>query len=239
MAGDIAKIVVSAGVALVVGLAVGGLGPRSEVRALRARLDAVQEVDCGPNRLPAELAGVLQGRPWDDTRTPRPSPRSDAPDVPEAPEAAPVAPIDRAEPALVMEGEDGEPVAPEDFSEGLDMAREAMQVRSRQAWRALEEQANPTPEQKVVIEQAVASMNDELVAVAQALVDSVASGQEPQRRDMMVFAADALETMISTEDAIFDTLTPEQREGLDAEVLDPSSYVDASVVDVLEAIERF
>jgi hypothetical protein len=80
-------------------------------------------------------------------------------------------------------------------------------------------------------------MNAELVNVADVLVQTVQDGRPPERRDMMVFAADALETMIATEDAIYDSLTPEQRAQVDPEVLDPTSYVDASVVDVLQAIE--
>ena len=236
MASELAKIVVAAGVSLVVGLAIGGVGPRAEVRALRTRLDAMQEVDCGPSDLPAELAGVLQGRPWQDERSPSP-----APDAPVAPAPAPAPAPELGDDDPVVLGEEVEEMAPtaagqEGMADELDAAREAIGIRNRQAWRALDEQAAPTPAQRERIRRAVDDMNDELVAVAEELVGSVQGGQGPGRRDMMVFAADALEVMIATEDTIYDTLSPEQRAQVDEEVLDPTSYLDASVIDVLQDI---
>ncbi len=244
MANELAKIVVAAGVALVAGLVVGGMGPRAELRALQVRMDAMQEVDCGPNRLPAELAGVLQGRPWEDGASPAPTPRprrnEPQPETEPASSTEPAPSGDGAE--VVIVGEDGREriLSEEDRDEvveNLDMAREAIEIRNRQAWRALDEQVNPTPKQRARIETAVADMNAELVNVADALVQTVEGGEPPERRDMMVFAADALETMIATEDAIYNSLTPEQLLDVDDKVLDPTSYVDASVVDVLQSLE--
>jgi len=243
MANELAKIVVAAGVALVAGLVVGGMGPRAELRALQVRMDAMQEVDCGPNRLPAELAGVLQGRPWEDGAPPSPRTGRTEPEREEEPEPVGRPPRPSSDGAeVVVVGEDGrERILTEDdreeVVENLDMAREAIEIRNRQAWRALDEQVRPTPEQRARIETAVADMNAELVNVADALVQTVEGGEPPERRDMMVFAADALETMIATEDAIYNSLTPEQRLDVDDKVLDPTSYVDASVVDVLQSLE--
>ena len=55
----------------------------------------------------------------------------------------------------------------------------------------------------------------------------------------MVFAADTLETMIATEDAIYDTLGDEVASELDDQVLDPTSYIDASVIEALRDVEGF
>jgi hypothetical protein len=242
MASDLVKVVVASGVALAVGLALGGLGPRAEARALRTRLEAMTDTECRPSRVPSELAGVLQGRPWADGREAPKKPAvvvaQDGPgEEAEAPTADPPA-FDDVD-IQIGEGQVGEDGAfdRDQMDEGLDVAREAMELRSRAAWRALEEQAQPSEAQRVVIEDAVATMNRELVDVADAFAQSVGAGEVPQRRDMMVFAANALETMIATEDTIFETLTPEQRAQLDEQVLDPTAYVDASIIDVLQAIE--
>ncbi len=241
MASELAKVVVAAGLALVVGLAVGGMGPRAELRAVKTRLDAIQEVDCGPSGLPAELAGVLQGRPWEGGTPRGPSPAPMPVELPEERKDRPNEERSGDGAQVVVMGDDDEERLFDDDEvakvESLDAARDAIEIRNRQAWRALDEQVDPSPEQRVVIEQAVDDMNAELVNVANALVQTVQDGQPPERRDMMVFAADALETMIATEDAIYDSLTPEQLADVDAEVLDPTSYVDASVIDVLRAIE--
>ena len=237
MASSTAKLLLVGGAGLAIGLALGGLGPGAENRLLRARVEALER--SGGGGLPAGLAGVLNGQVWRD-EAPRPSPRPPQPADPEEPGPAPAA--DPARDEVPEEGglqitfgdDDEEPATAE---EGLDAVREAMTLRERQAWRALEEQADPSPEQMARIEDAVGSMNDELVAIANDFVRSVEAGEEPQRRDLMVFAADTLETMISTEDAIYETLGADKAAEVDAEVLDPTAYVDASVIDVLQSIE--
>jgi hypothetical protein len=228
---SLAAPMIAAAVALMVGLVVGGLGPRAELRALRAKVDAAEA--CRTSVDAADLAGVFSGRPWSN------GPRPDAPPIDDAePAVAPPTEIDVDEPSD-LEPEptptpsEGGPVIPE-----LDAAREAMTLRSRQAWRALDEQANPTPEQREAIEAAIGAMNDELIGVADELVARMEAGERPERRDLMIFAADTLETMISAEDAIYESLTPEQREAVDPEVLDPTAYVDASILDALDALGR-
>jgi len=240
MASSTAKLLLVGGAGLAIGLTLGGLGPRAENRLLRARVEALER--SGGGGLPAGLAGVLNGQVWRD-EAPRPSPRPPQPlvDDPEEPGMEPGAdpvrdevPDDEGGLQITFGDDDEEPATAE---EGLDAVREAMTLRERQAWRALEEQADPSPEQMARIEDAVGSMNDELVAIANDFVRSVEAGQEPQRRDLMVFAADTLETMISTEDAIYETLGADKAAEVDAEVLDPTAYVDASVIDVLQSIE--
>ncbi len=63
------------------------------------------------------------------------------------------------------------------------------------------------------------------------------SGEEPSRRDMMAFAADSLDVLITTEDALTGSLAPEQQDALSEESLDPLSYVDGSLVDVLAELD--
>jgi hypothetical protein len=240
MASSSAKLVLAAGVGLAIGLALGGLGPRAENRLLKARVEALEKAK-GGGGLPAGLAGVLNGEVWRDegSPAPRPSPRpSPSPAEPDEPTPAPSTEADGDDGEVISisfgDDDDDDDVDP---AQSIEAAREAMELRQRQAWRALEEQARPSPEQRQTIEDAVGAMNDELVAIASELARSVESGREPERRELMVFAADTLETMIATEDVIYETLGAERAAEVDAEVLDPTAYVDASVLDVLSELQ--
>jgi len=232
--------VLVAGVGLVVGLALGGLGPRAENRLLKARIEALEESGTG-HRFTEGLTEILRG-----AQVPAPAPG--APQAPVDPAAAPAAdgvpapaPAPAADdgPAVVIEvgDDDDDDGAAFGGEGGTDAAREAMELRQRQAWRALEEQADPTPEQRQAIEAAVDAMNDELLVVADELARVAEGGQPPGRRDVMVFAADTLETMIATEDAIYDVLGDDVASQVDDEVLDPTAYIDASVLDVLSDVQ--
>ena len=86
------------------------------------------------------------------------------------------------------------------------------------------------------IDAAVETMNASLSVLADELVATLESGEEPSRRDAMAFAADALDTLINAEDQIYDALTPEQREAVEEGAIDPFSYVDPALVDKLGAL---
>lgn len=240
MATSHVRWMLAGGVGLAVGLALGGLGPRAENRVLRARVDTL-EANARPAGLPAGLSGVLRGEVWRDGDAPRPGPRAPTPRPspdPGDPEPADAG-DDAGSPEVIVVGDEG--VDDDDGFDGdtLASAREAMELRQRQAWRALQEQADPTPEEMAVMEAAVDRMNDDLVGIAEAFAASVDAGRPPERRDLMIFAADTLESMIATEDVIAETLGPERAAGVDPEVLDPTAYVDSRVVDVLESVQGF
>src|SRR5688572_1367528 len=68
-----AKHLLGAAVALVIGLAVGGLGPRSEARGLREQLAVARDREC-EREVGREIATVFQGRPWEPAPPPDPPP---------------------------------------------------------------------------------------------------------------------------------------------------------------------
>jgi hypothetical protein len=199
----------AAAVGFAVGLALGGLGPREELRTARAEAREAKRAPGGAGR---EIARIFQGRPVPEA---------------EAPEPAEV-PDDVVEP-------DDRPRAPD--PETREAMREAMRVRQELARAALVEDAEPTDAQLDDLDAVVADMNAELRALATDFVGQFAEA-DPTRRDMMVFAADTLDVLIETEDRLAATLTEEQRADLSEESLDPLSYVDESIVDVLGELDR-
>ena len=221
-----AKHVFAAAVALVFGLALGGLGPRAEIRGLRAQLEQAEEQACERD-VGREIATVFQGRPWEGSRpedpvpvpVPVPVPEGDGGEVPPEPEPEPA------------------PTGPD--LDGLDATRDAMEIRQAQARAALEQQAGASEEQMEEIDTIVADMNADLRALA---TDAVArfreAGGEPSRREVMMFAADTLDVLIGAEERLLETLTPEQQAELGEEALDPLSYVDGAIVDVLAELDR-
>ncbi|MEZ4317107.1 MAG: hypothetical protein R3F61_06375 [Myxococcota bacterium] len=226
-------------VALVIGVAVGGLGPRSEIHALRAQIDEMGECEPGSN-VGTEIANVFRGRPWDGDEPPRKVTRF-------APDAGPVDPVegDAPVPEPVEEehegiqitfGDDG--TEPENLEQGLDMAREAMELRYAQARAALIEDANPSEEQLDRIDGSMRRMNDSLMGLATDLVDQMAGQEEPSRRDTMLYAAETLDVVLSAEDELRSILSEDQVSALQDESLDPLSYVDPAIVDVLAQLDR-
>lgn len=229
-----AKHAVAIVLAAVVGIVIGGLPGRDRVRALETQVELLEDRPCdgGVGR---GIAQVFQGRPW------------------EAPGAAPVAPAPSPEivaPEPAEDDDDGGPavvvtVGDDDDEQALsdpqtiEAMRDAMDARRAQARQALREQAGASDDQLDAIDQVVDDMNAELRTLAEDFVDTVAgTGGEPGRREMMLFAADTLDVLIGAEDQLYSTLEEGQREGLDDEVLDPLSYVDGSVVEVLQELDE-
>ena len=188
-----------AAVALVVGLVIGGLGPRSEARGLREKLDELSSRECASgNDMGKQIAEVFRGRPL----------ASNLPDVQvDEPTAEPeTEPASDEEPRsrrgkrgqgfqIDIDGEDGsEPQTPE---EAVAMAREAMELRRTQARAALAE-AGVSDEQLSSIDEAMDRMNQDLSALTETFVATVQEGGEPDRREMMMFAADTLDVLLET-----------------------------------------
>ena len=225
---------VLAAVALVAGLVIGGLGPRQEARRLREALDAAPEVaDCPTDRaeISPQIAGVFRGRPLDH-RLPVGAPdeqgRTGAPDEPVAATGSPGA-----------EGGEGDEVAAaiEDPEEAIRLAKQAMELRRAQARQALIE-AGATPAQLAAVDRAMAEMNDRLTALTEEFVGTIEAGEQPDRREMMLFAADTLDALITSEDALYSTFDAETRAALDETALDPFSYVDGRVVEQLATLRE-
>ena len=221
----------------------GGIPLRASLADVRAELDAAQTQTCANSNVGQEIASVLQGRPWeagidvpspfeldDDTVIVVNSADGDVQDI---------APGDEPEDGVNWEFkfDNNNENEPENIEEAMEMAREAMEMRSAQAWAALDEQAELTDEQSEAFEKAVDQLNAELMSAATELVDTVQSGEEPTRREGLVFADNLLGAIIEADDTIYNTLTEAQRSGVDGEVLDPLAYVDASIVDKLMELD--
>jgi hypothetical protein len=217
--------------ASVLGLVLGGLGPRSEVRALKAQLEEVET--CETSGIGRQLASAFQGRPWqgrgEDTEV----------RVERAPEVQPVAEGREATPQIQLDfgGEDGGP-QPEDMEQGMEMMRDAMSLRQTQARAALDEEASPSDEQWDAIDGAIQDMNADLQDLAGELVDTLGSGQEPTRREAMLFAADTLDVMLEADERLYESLTPDQRENMAEDVIDPFAHIDPGVVDIFMELDR-
>ena len=206
---------------LLLGVAIGGLGPRSDARSLRAKL--AESKECEGSGVGADIASVFRGRPWEQQKAPTPVIEQErAPATPEVEE-------DTLEINLKL-GEEEPQANP---SDQLDLARDALEIRYQQALEALIQDADPSEQQLTEIHQVLDKMNDELIGLATDLAEG-----EPTRHDAMLYAAETLDVMLETEDKLGSVLTEEQRGALQDESLDPMSYVDPALIDVLERLEK-
>ncbi len=233
--GAAVRAMVAAAIGLVVGLALGGLAPRAQLRALQAQVAELEDQPrCEGSGIGREIASAFRGRPLeaaleeDEVAAIEQARREEAGPPPD-------------EEGVHFEfnvGEGEEPPSPEDVREGLQMAKDAMAMRQAQARAALDEQARPTEEQWREIDAAIDRMNDDLKALADDFVAGFADGREPTRRDAMIFAADTLDVLIEADDAIWGTLSEDQRAAVDEEAIDPLSHVDPELLDAFLELDR-
>lgn len=235
MASDFgAKHLILAAVALVVGLALGGLAPRSENRALRGQVDELQDRKCDSgSRVGREIANVFQGRPWAEDL-----PEPEAP-VPADEDEDDNVVVEQDEDGLTIEiGGDGDEDIPENLEESLEMVQDAMEIRRAQARQALVE-ADVDDGQLEQIDTIVDDMNGDLAALADDFVTSFQESEgEPDRRDTMLFARDTLDVLLEAEDALYGSLDSDQQEALDEAALDPFSYIDGTVVETFMELDQ-
>lgn len=227
--------------ALVVGLVIGGLGPRSELRRVEKKLAELEERPCQV-RTGADIAKIFQGRPWEegDARLPKADPEPEPPPEP-AEEPTDGAAVEEEEGGVKVNfdfGGDKGDAEPEDVEEAMNLAREALELRHEQAMAALYEDAEPTPEQEEKLNAALGRMNDDLIGLAEELREQVELGGEPSRRDAMLYAAETLDVFLTAEDELRGVFTDDQIGNLQEESLDPMSYVDPALIDVLQDLNR-
>jgi len=225
--------------AFLIGSWVGGLPLRSTIRQLRADLDERQVNECQGDGVGREFASVFQGRPWEaGVDSPSPFEMKDE-------EEPPVVVVDTTS----EDEEDGpnwefnfdgldEDAEPQDVEEAMEMAREAMDIRQSQAWAALDDQARLDDDQMGAFQDAIDRMNEDLMRSAEDLVATVSSGEEPTRREALMFADNVLSSIIETDDAIYEILDADQRAAVEDEVLDPLAYVEPDLVDKLMELDQ-
>jgi len=235
------KQIALAAAALVVGLMLGGLQPRAEVRDLREELTEAQRAPANA-RLGNDLADFFGraakpggGRPCLPTEEALARPDQIAAAHPEAVEYADEIQdeIDLTRDELEQELQDLE--APSDTE--LELARTALELRRAQSRAALVQDTDASDVQLEDIDEAYGAMNEVLVDLSTELVDLIAEGRTPSRRDAMEFTADALDAMLLAERSVEDLLDDEQRAELQEEALNPFNYIDPAIVDSLRALD--
>lgn len=226
------RVLVVGAVALVVGLGLGGLAPRAELRSLRDQVEKLEEQGgkCEGRGIGRELASAFQGRPMEAAL------EEDEVEAIERARDHEAEPEDGVH--VKFDVGDGEEVTPEDVEQGLKMAKDAMALRRTQARAALGEQVDPSDAQWDTIDAAVDKMNADLDALARGFVSTLTEGQEPSRRDAMIFAADTLDVLLEADDAIWGSLSEDQRAAAEDEAIDPMAYIDPELLDVFLELDR-
>lgn len=228
------KHVAVAAVVFVIGLILGGLGPRSQVRGLESRIAELEEQDCSGG-IGQGLATMFADRPIVDAigdgEPRRFEPPAEVEDA-EVDEDRIQVGDDNAK--IEFDFGDAEDMDPE---EAVSFARDAMELRRTQARAALMEDAAPDEDQMMDFDDAMAEMNESLLTLAEEMVSRVESGEEVERRDAMLFAADALDVMINAEDDIQAVFDEDQVAAVEDEAVDPFSYVDPALVDMLMLLD--
>ena len=208
--------------ALVLGVVLGGLLPRAEVRRLQIEMAELEERECRTG-LGSELTGLLM-------RPPIPAPEPEGEPTLDEP------PADAPEPGFHVEvGAEGASEEPP-VVETLETAKTALQLRSTQARASLVEDAEPDEAQMEAFDAAVDDMNADLREIALEAAAVLAEGGEPTRREAMVFVADVLDVMIAAEDRMTESLDEEQRGAVADEALDPFSYIDPALLDLFSEL---
>jgi len=212
--------------ALVLGVVLGGLLPRAEVRRLEAEAEELRSRECRSG-VGSDLASLLL-RP--------PIPTADEPDEP-APVEVLGEPVGDA-PAPAPEGAEPAEGDVEVFGEDVEAAKTALRLRTTQARASLFEDAAPDEGQVESFDAAVDDMNDDLHELAEGMVSRFREHGEPTRREAMVFAADVLDVVITAEDRMAESLDPEQLDDVDEAALDPFSYIDPALLDLLSELDE-
>ena len=224
-----------------VGSIVGGVGPKHELQTIKQTQQnsmMTSSKDCKKSTIGSDLAQIMAS----NASTPKPKPQKNpfgdrTPEEieQENPEAVEIAErLDENQEQFQEEFQD----SLERSEEELEAARTALELRRAQARAALVEGAEPSQAQLDDIDQAVQDMNDALLSLSGELTEMLESGEEPERRQAMSFAADALDTMITAEDQFRDTLSQEQIEALDDQALDPFSYISPDIIDTLQSLDQ-
>ena len=80
-------------------------------------------------------------------------------------------------------------------------------------------------------------MNARLKQQVDAFAQSVEAGGDPDRREMMEFAAEALDAVIEADDATVANIPESVREGMDDEALDPMSFITGETLSAIATLE--
>ncbi|RME46610.1 MAG: hypothetical protein D6795_15180, partial [Deltaproteobacteria bacterium] len=137
--------------------------------------------------------------------------------------------------------------APPSHAEMMEAAALAWQTRRTQAKQALIEEAHLSTEEAAEFEEIVSSMNERLREEIGEITEELSERLEEEGADLapretLRWADRFLETLIETDDALLELVPEEERTGITAENIDPTTYVDPTifepVVKLLDAVEE-
>lgn len=233
------KTLVVAACALLLGLFLGGLRPRAELRRLERELAEAREAAAradGPDVLPLAL-GALSAAAGERPRGALPPPRF----VPAPPEPAAAAPEPRP-----GDRPDGGPRrrffgALRDES-SFQAAKAAADVRAAQFRAAFFEQARLAPDKQAAVDETIKAMNEELGQAASSLAESLRGRARVSPRDMADATAKFLEVYRRADDRLKAGLDQTALEALDRARFDLTTQIDLAafreLIPVAEALRR-
>jgi hypothetical protein len=220
------KTVLVGALTLLLGLFLGGLGPRAELRRTRKELVAAKEAAAngGAGLLPAlGLGGLAAAR--DRAQARASVPRFNPPEKERAAEPPP----ERAPQAPAPTENEGEPRRrPRMFDgDGFAAAKAAADLRAAQFRAAFVSEARLSPEKVNALDGTIAAMNDEFAKAASEIADSIASkGKTVRPRDMADVGVRLLDIYRRADDAFKAGLDDAGRAALEKTQFDPLTQID-------------
>lgn len=231
------KSFVPAVLALVIGILIGSWQPRGELLAAREEMDALRakakSSDCRGGRAIEGIRDILHARAPDSDVA---EPTDDGQKSGFHFQSGDKPPGDQP-PVEANGGQPDLPATPEEVQKQVAAMQAALDARRSQAMAALNEQADLSDEQSAAVDSAMAEMNTQLKAEVDALVATANDGDVIERRDLMEFAANSLDTVIVADDKLRDIIPAEVYDTLDTEAVDPFSYLSGDAVQSLSKLQ--
>ena len=224
------KYVVAVTVSLLVGVIVGMMSQRPELMRAEETIATLEDRECSQRRTVGRgLAAAVQGQPQ---RMVQPEEEAFEEDVPEDEDGVVIEFGDGHDREADEADDDAEDVRAE-----LDLMATAQDLRQAQARAALLEQTDLDDDELQTFDQAVDTMNEDLVELAGGFVDQLKDEEDISRHDMMVFAADMLDVMIVAEESFADTFEDQDLGAIDEEAIDPFSFIAPELVEILGELD--
>jgi hypothetical protein len=221
--------------ALVAGIVLGAWQPRGELLSMRAELDELRSHGKHPCKGNAAegIRTILRAEP--------PTGVGGA-DEPPGQDAAPVTgtvsvQVDGSTPPGDIPAAENMKGPGKDPEQTIEAMRTALDARRAQAMAALTEQADLGDEEQAAVGKIMDDMNAKLKAEVDRFADDAVKNGDVDRRDMMDFAAESLDIVIATDDAMRKTLSPEAYADADETAVDPLSYLSGDTLDSLSKLE--
>ncbi|MDP2309787.1 MAG: hypothetical protein Q8P18_27450 [Pseudomonadota bacterium] len=220
-------------IALVVGIVLGAWQPRGELLTMRSELDALKEAGGKPCRSGAadSIRSILRADPstFESAGAERTVRNVEGAD-----------PVEGTDDQPPTGGENAAPVdgAPPETPEQLRAAMNtALDARRGQALAALVEQGGLEDAEVAAVTDAMDQMNRELKTEVDAFVQSAVASGEVDRRDVMDFAAEALDIVIAADDRLQKAVPADVYAEVDEAAVDPFSYLSGDALESLVRLE--